>query len=162
MEREVDKLFGITPMNTPQKPQEMVSTTRNAVSNIQKNYELVFAGADGDFDEDFQDVKRNLRDIIRDASDKILKLGLLAEESEKASDFVAYAQLMSAILSANKQLIDIYEAKKKYYTPPKNSFVPETAIQNNTSQNITIEKAVFTGTTADLKKHIEDLRNSKD
>lgn len=139
--REIDEILDIEPIESKNPMMKKAST---ALMQAKENFALI-ASDDPRFNDDFEEVRDNLKEIILEVNDSIRKLSMIAQDNEKASSFAALAQLVTALLNCNKQLLEIYDAKKKYYgevEKPKGE--------------IHVQNAIFTGTTNDLDEYIRN------
>jgi hypothetical protein len=74
-------------------PKDPVTSSRKILDTIQRNYAEVFDFTpDERFNEDFEDVREGLKNLITEMSDIIQKLSLIAQDSEKAAHFTALAK----------------------------------------------------------------------
>ena len=125
-----------------------ISNTRDLIKTVEGNLEKVFDGADDRFVEDFEIIRDNVKEIISDTKRSFKSLSVIARDSEKASDFMALSSLTKTLLDANKQILEMYEMKKKYQGVA--AATPAIGINNSS--------VVFTGTTKDLRNHL--LKNN--
>lgn len=145
MKRDLEDILDIQPID---KTKSVITQTQNALNTVQRNYATVFESKpDERFNEDFEDIRTSLKDLISETSDVVQKLSIIAQDSEKAAHFTALAQMSTTLLNANKQLLEIYSEKKRYHTNRDSS-------KDETSQ-INVQNAIFTGTTNDLKEWIK-------
>ena len=131
--RELEQLLGIT---------SSVPDTETAITKIENNYAAVFDEKDSRFIDDFEIVRDNIMSILTDTKQSVKALNLIARDSEKSTDFIALGNLTKTLLEANRQLLELYEIKKDY-------------AKGSEQKNInigTMNNAIFTGTTKDLKK----------
>lgn len=147
--REIDEILNIEPVDNP-TGNAMVRKANQSLQQVKESYALTVSN-DPRFNEDFEEVRDNLKDIILEVNDNIKKLSMIAQENEKASSFSALAQLVTTLLNANKQLLEIYDAKKKYYEVDHKA--------NGEVGDIHVQNAIFTGTTADLKAYIQSMKD---
>ena len=148
MERDLDKILDIDPL-------DVVSQSKSVVKSAQTNVDLLFQneqGLDERFFEDFEEVKTGVKEIIKEIRDCFHKLSLIAQDTEKASHFSALAQLTKVLADLNKQLIELYDIKKTYITPSRNSK------SDGNTPPMHINNAIFTGTTADLLRTMNELK----
>jgi len=143
--RSLDDILDIEPVENP-SGNALVKRANQSLKEVKESYALTVSN-DPRFNEDFEEVRTNLKEVIMEVNDNIKKLSMIAQENEKASSFAALAALVTTLLNANKQLLEIYEAKKNYYD--------ENAA--NETANINVQNAIFTGTTAELRDYIKTL-----
>lgn len=147
--RDISKLLDI------EEPTKIIQNSKNALQTVRENYAIVFD--DERFGDDFDAVRDNIKTIIDETGGNVSRLSLIASETEKAADFTALAQLTKVLLDANKQLLEMFELKKRYTKEPKN-FSPT----DGGHGTITVQNAIFTGSTKDLLKSIRSEMNSID
>lgn len=142
MSRELDSILNVAPT---------VQNTKQALTTVQNNFDVVFTGeGDERFNEDFEEIRDQLKSLIAEISDNASKLAMIAQDTEKAAHFSALSQMMTVALNANKQLLEIYSERKRYFKPT----------DSKKSDSINVQNAIFTGTTADLRKWIKENSES--
>lgn len=153
--RDLETILDIEPEDKVTAANLSIQKAKDLLSKTESSYNSVFmAGDDQRFYDDFEDVRETVKDIIGEFRSTISKLSLIALDTEKSAHFAALSQMATTLLQANKQLLDIYIAKKKYYDVTKTS-------GPNDQQNspINVKNAIFTGTTSDLKKWIDSNKD---
>jgi hypothetical protein len=155
MERVIDEILNIS--NSPAKT---VEETQILVKQVEQNLATTFQPSetvDPRFEEDFEFTRDSLKELIEEVKKTVYRISMIASDTEKSMDFQAMAQMSTVLLSCNKQILDIYEMKKKYLTKKEVKQVP----QMQPSGNVNVQNAaIFTGTTHELKKFIDGLKNS--
>lgn len=101
-----------------------------------------------DQDEDYRLARRTFRDLINKGNDAIEGIGDLAKESESPRAYEVMATLMKTVADTTKDLFDLQKKTKDLKGGDDNKKLDET--------NVTIDKAVFVGTTAEL---LHQLKN---
>jgi len=101
-----------------------------------------------DQDEDYRLARRTFRDLINKGNDAIEGIGDLAKESESPRAYEVMATLMKTVADTTKDLFDLQKKTKDLKGDDNNKKLDET--------NVTIDKAVFVGTTAEL---LHQLKN---
>lgn len=101
-----------------------------------------------DQDEDYRLARRTFRDLINKGNDAIEGIGDLAKESESPRAYEVMATLMKTVSDTTKDLFDLQKKTKDLKGGDNNKKLDET--------NVTIDKAVFVGTTAEL---LHQLKN---
>ena len=152
MERELDKILNIAPPTTAKEVKDLVT-------KVEENLALalpVSNGLDERFEEEFEITRTNLREIIDQTKKSVYRLSMIANDTEKAIDFGALSQMTTVLLAANKQILEIYEFKKKYLKEEKKvvAAAPTTQVAQG---GVNIQNAVFTGSREDFKKFIAEL-----
>lgn len=159
-ERELDKLLNIAPTAKDITPKQVTEMTEKIEKNLELAFPLeekdeTFPGYDDRFEEEFERTRTDVREIIDEVKKTVFRLSMIANDTEKALDFQALSQLTTTLLSANKQILEMYEFKKKYMTPPRGK---EKTVNTQQVSGVNINNAVFTGTTADLPAFLEQLK----
>ena len=101
-----------------------------------------------DQDEDYRLARRTFRDLINKGNDAIEGIGDLAKDSESPRAYEVMATLMKTVADTTKDLFDLQKKTKDLKGGDDNKKLDET--------NVTIDKAVFVGTTAEL---LHQLKN---
>ena len=143
----LEKILNIKPTYVTDIDKESVAeANQELIEKVEENQAIVFDPKDVRFNTDFESVRDNLNDTIKETKSTLKILTLIAKDSEKASHFTALGQITKVLLDANRQLLELYEIKKKYNE------------ENQSNNNVSIENmnAVFTGTTKDLKKFLDN------
>lgn len=152
-ERELDEIF-----NVPKTIEE----TKEMVKKVEQNLAVTFQPSDNldpRFEEDFEFTRDGLKELIEEVKKTVFRISMIAYDTEKAMDYQAMAQMATVLLSCNKQILDIYEMKKKYMTRKEQKTLPAAAAPTTTTNNV--NNAVFVGTTAELKEYIKTLSDTK-
>lgn len=100
-----------------------------------------------DSDEDYILVRKTLRNLITKGNDAIEEIAQIARANESARGFEVVANLIKTVGETSKDLYALQKTKKDLKEPADNKKLDET--------NVTIDKAVFVGTTADLLKSLK-------
>ncbi len=130
-------------------PPKTIAEAKDMVKKVENNLAQTFAPSDNldpRFEEDFEFTRDNLKDLIGEVKKTVYRISMIAYDTEKALDFQAMAQMATVLLNANKQILDIYDMKKKYLTK-KDVKGPVVPVQQTNIQNA----AVFNGTLGQLK-----------
>jgi len=96
-------------------------------------------------EDDAEFARQNLRDLIEKGNDAADHIISVAKQSDHPRAFEVVAGMLKNLADINKDLLEIQ--KRKQDLQPK--------INNNT-QNLTIDKAVFVGSTAELLKQLKE------
>lgn len=98
---------------------------------------------------DFETARSNILDMIENGQDAMYKLSQIASSSQHPRAYEVYAKLMETMLQANKDLMDL-QVKIREITAAD-------APMNEKAQ--TINNNLFVGSTAELQKMIENVKN---
>ena len=131
----ISKALNLTPMDTDKTVKSLVASAHD---DSAKN--------------DFEMARANIHEVIQNGVYAMEKLSQIADSSQHPRAFEVLAKLMDTMLQANKDLLalqkDIREIDAK-----------DTPI-NDEAKNIT--NNLFVGSTADLQKVIENMRNGNE
>jgi hypothetical protein len=120
----------------PKKEQEVTVNTPHEEDDIKADYNLS---------------RRTFRDLISKGNQAIEGITDLAKESESPRAYEVLATLMKTVADTTK---DLYDLQKKTKDLKDNGKKEETTV--------TVEKAVFVGSTAELLQRVkEEKRNEK-
>jgi hypothetical protein len=127
----------------PPEPKENVATT--AVSTD------VLTTAATQAQEDFEFVRTQLRALVGKGMSKLDEMGELSNELETARGYEVYSVMLEKISGLTKDLYDLHKKKKDLVTEGKRV----------DDSSITVEKAVFVGTAAEMLDRIQDRRKKE-
>ena len=96
-------------------------------------------------EDDAEFARQNLRDLIEKGNDAADHIIAVAKQSDHPRAFEVVAGMLKNLADMNKDLLEVQ--KRKQDLQPK--------VTNNT-QNLTIDKAVFVGSTAELLKQLKE------
>jgi hypothetical protein len=117
----------------PKKEQEVIVNTPHEDDDIKADYNLS---------------RRTFRDLINKGNAAMENLTDLAKESESPRAYEVLATMMRTIADTTK---DLYDLQKK---------TKDLKGENKKDQpNVTVEKAVFVGTTADLLRQVKEKKD---
>lgn len=121
-----------------------VSETKEEKSNIVK----VDVPKDDKTESDFQEVRKNLRNLIATGEEAIEGILKVAQEGDSPRAYEVAATLIKTVSEINKDIIDIHQRMK--------SMEQSKVVQNNTTNN-----SIFVGSTSDLQDLINSARSRK-
>lgn len=101
-----------------------------------------------DQQEDYTLARKTFRSLINKGNNAIEDLTDLAKQSESPRAYEVLATLMKTVGDTTKDLYDLQKKTKDLLTNGNEKKLDET--------NVTIDKAVFVGTTAELLKQIKN------
>jgi len=131
--KKLSELFDVDPIATNV---EIVSST-----------EVVPVKFEDVVETDTEYARRNIRDLIDKGSVAVDNLLQVSKESEHPRAYEVVAGLMKTMADLNKDLLELQKRKKDLQPQLDNA---------SNRGNITVEKAVFVGSTAELLKQIRD------
>jgi hypothetical protein len=129
----IGKALGITPLNSTDK---MVNS-------------IILEAHNDSAKTDFELARANLITVIEDGMSAMSKLGSIADSSQHPRAFEVYAKMMETIVSANKDLLDLQSKIREI----------NAADSPMNEQAQTINNNLFVGSTAELQKVIENIKN---
>ena len=131
--KKLSELFDVDPIATNV---EVVTST-----------EVVPVKSEDVVETDTEYARRNIRDLIDKGSVAVDNLLQVSKESEHPRAYEVVAGLMKTMADLNKDLLELQKRKK--------DLQPQLDSASNRG-NITVEKAVFVGSTAELLKQIRE------
>lgn len=107
-------------------------------------------GVDQNAQDDYEEVRGNLKQIIQDGSDAVEGLSKIAQESESPRAYEVLGGYLKTLADVNKQLMDLHKQRKDI-TPSKGGDGEggEGGVTNNN---------VFVGSTEELQKYLESQK----
>ena len=132
-DKKLSELFDVDPIATNV---EIVSST-----------EVLPVKFEDVVETDTEYARRNIRDLIDKGSVAVDNLLQVSKESEHPRAYEVVAGLMKTMADLNKDLLEL-QKRKKDLQPQLDNF--------SNRGNITVEKAVFVGSTAELLKQIRE------
>lgn len=101
-------------------------------------------------DEDFDNVRMTLQELIKTGSIAISDIHSIAQNNEEARSFEVLATLIKTVSETADKLLDSHEKRKKIRSVEgKKILEPE-------GGGVSIDKAVFVGTTSDLLRQLKE------
>ena len=107
-----------------------------------------------ELEEDMQAARKNLKSIATSAAQAAKAAILLAESGDSAKAFEAVAKMTEAIVTANKELIEIHRTRKETL---KKANTKESLLPTTPQGPVNIEKAVFIGRASDLLRELRQM-----
>jgi hypothetical protein len=132
-DKKLSELFDVDPIATNV---EVVTST-----------EVVPVKSEDVVETDTEYARRNIRDLIDKGSVAVDNLLQVSKESEHPRAYEVVAGLMKTMADLNKDLLELQKRKKDLQPQLDNA---------SNRGNITVEKAVFVGSTAELLKQIRE------
>lgn len=117
--------------------------TNKAVTNI------IASAYNDSATTDFESARSNIHTVIENGQEAIYKLSEIADQSQHPRAYEVLAKLMDTVLQANKDLLELQSKIREI----KNVDEPNNAHAKNVTNNL------FVGSTAELQKVIEDMKN---
>jgi hypothetical protein len=114
----------------------------------QTNIVKVDAPKDDKSESDFQEVRKNLRNLIATGEEAIEGILKVAQEGDSPRAYEVAATLIKTVSEINKDIIDIHQKMK--------AMEQTKVVQHNTTNN-----SIFVGSTSDLQDLINSARSRK-
>lgn len=99
-------------------------------------------------ENDFQYARENLMDVIEKGQEALFDMMDVARQSQHPRAYEVISTLMTTLVGANKDLLDLQSKKKKLLEIDPNA---------NTQQ---VTNNLFVGSTAELQKMLDQRRNN--
>ena len=128
----ISQALGVTPMSQSSTVSNMIIDAHNDSAKT-----------------DFEAARANIYEVIQNGQEAMFKLGQIADSSQHPRAFEVLAKLMDTMLAANKDLMDLQNTIRKINVAD--------APTNETAK--TINNNLFVGSTAELQKMIENIKN---
>jgi hypothetical protein len=147
-DKSISNALGIESTQIEIIPPESSNT---AIVSVEKNNTAASVVEENDdiAEEDFKFVRNKMKELIEKGTLKLDEMGTLASELENARAFEVYGGLVEKISGLSKDLYDLHKKKKETSGIASKSDDPK----------VTVEKAVFVGTTAELLAALKKEKN---
>ena len=124
--------------------------TKTEILEPVKNPKTPISFSSNDSEDDYELARRTFRNLIEQGNLAMEDMKNLARESESPRAYEVFSTMMKTISDTTKDLYDLHKKTKDLKE-----------LNNKTSKldNITVEKAVFVGTTAELLKKVKAEKN---
>lgn len=107
-----------------------------------------------DQDEDYRLVRNTLRNLIEKGNVALEDISTIARQNESARGFEVVANLIKTVGETSKDLYNLQKMKRDLKEPTEGKKLDETSI--------TVDKAVFVGTTAELLSMMKEKEKNND
>jgi len=134
-ENPIDRALNLGPIN---------QTYGKTISSI------ISQARDDSADEDFTFARANIREVIENGTDAIAKLTIIAQQSQNPRAYEVLAKLMDTITNASKELLELQE---------KIRTIDKADVPRNEESKNQVTNNLFVGSTHELQKMIESMRN---
>jgi hypothetical protein len=134
-ESPIDRALNLGPIN---------QTYGKTISSI------ISQARDDSADEDFTFARANIREVIENGTDAIAKLTIIAQQSQNPRAYEVLAKLMDTITNASKELLELQE---------KIRTIDKADVPRNEESKNQVTNNLFVGSTHELQKMIENMRN---
>ena len=130
----IGKALGVSPMTISTTISNMVAEAHNDSAKV-----------------DFETARANILTMIENGQDAMEKLTQIATASQHPRAFEVLAKMMETMLQANKDLMGLQKDIREL----------DSADNPTNSQAKTINNNLFVGSTAELQKMIENVKNGQ-
>lgn len=110
-----------------------------AVAEVSSSKAIVPANVDEDLNDAYQQSKENLQDIIDQGKEAMEEILEIAKQSQHPRAFEVFGGILKNVVDANKELLTIQKQMREMDGKKE-------------TNNTTIDKAIFVGSTAELNK----------
>ena len=121
----------------------------NPLSGTDAVKDMVAHAHDDSAATDFELARANIHGIIENGNFAMQKLAQIADSSQHPRAFEVLSTLMKTMLDANKDLLEIQKRVREI----------QEADQPHSEQAKTVTNNLFVGSTAELQKAIENMKN---
>ena len=144
-EQSMTEIFNIDPLAEPINDTE---TNKKPLATVTPQSPIGNTNLDYDLKDAYEQTKDNLQDIIDQGKEAMEEILQIAKEGQHPRAFEVYSGLLKNVIDANKELLNVQKQMREMENAGKKS-----------TNNTTIDKAVFVGTPQDLNKLLrgEDL-----
>jgi hypothetical protein len=133
----------------------VVSTPSNQLTEQSQALPLIQENKDTEevrIDQDFDNARSNIVDALTTAKLAVEYMFTIAKEKEDPKSFDTLNNLLKNVTEASRQLVDLYNRKQEF-KDRRNKHSPQ-AIESP----VNIQNAVFTGTPAELKDFLKNMK----
>jgi uncharacterized protein YsxB (DUF464 family) len=122
----------------------------NPLTTIDESVKSIVAKAhDNSAKNDFEMARANMHEVIQNGLNAIDKLSQIADASQHPRAFEVLAKLMDTVVTANKDLLELQTKIRDIDAKDAPTNEQAKSVTNN----------LFVGSTADLQKVIENMKN---
>lgn len=139
-EKSMEEIFDVTPTQFPNDPG--INDTNTNKKTLLSTYNA--PDVENDLTDAYQQSRENLQGIIDQGKEAMEEILNIAKAGQHPRAFEVYGTLLKNMVDANKELLNIQKQMREMDGKKKET--------NNT----TIDKAIFVGSTADLGKLLKD------
>ena len=113
---------------------------------------------DEKLDTDFEFARDKMRDLIKKGQEAVDSAIMLAQSGDSPRAYEVVGGMITAIIQANKELIQIHKTKRDTQDTGNAPLLP----REGSGSGVNIERAVFIGKASDLLREIRALTAPKD
>lgn len=155
MTNSIIDALGLNPMDDNKEAKTQIVRRSDAeIVEDKKSTELSQVEERGS--EDYQATKENIRNLIELGNHSITELYQIALSSQDHKDYEALTKMMKTLLDANKDILEVENMDLNIKARKKKERM--NVDEDNEGKSVTHNTIVFTGTTEDMLKQIEQLK----
>jgi len=139
-DKSMSEIFDIEPGSIKEKPSLPVAID----TNVSKGLEI-------DLDADYQESRQTYKELIEKGNQAIDHLLAIASETEHPRAFEVVATLIKNTSEANEKLLNMQKIMREMK-----------GLKSNDNSKVSVDKAIFVGSTAELSKLIKGKREEID
>lgn len=149
----LDEIFGI---DTDEKVEEVEETPKQEIIPAEEHSPAIVEEdeRDRDIDFDYELSRETHRDLLDQGQEALTKLLKVAEESQHPRAYEVAGQMLKNLSDMTDKLMALHEKRKKLEADAKKN--------NQMAGGVSVDKAVFVGTTSDLLKEIKNIKHEID
>jgi hypothetical protein len=132
-EKSMEEIFDVAPSIKTSVVRKETSTDIVEIASISKDLE-------SDLEKDYAESRKTLQSLVRKGNDAIDHLLAIASETEHPRAFEVVATLIKNTAEANEKLMNLQKS------------IRELKGLKNKESNVTVDKAIFVGSTSELSK----------
>lgn len=149
MSDKLNEIFDVDP--------ELVIDASNTTLIVAEPASIVVAEpvhtASDKLEADFESARTNIQQMTKDVTEAAKSAILLAQSGDSPRAYEVVASMLTAIVNANKELVNLHKAKQ--------DAAPQEKMESSEAGGVTIEKAVFVGRASDLLRELRQLQKPK-
>lgn len=146
----LDELFGIEEV----KEAEEEAPSQEIIPAEEHLPAVVEDGRDRDIEFDYELSRETHRDLLDQGQEALTRLLKVAEESQHPRAYEVAGQLLKNLSDMTDKLMALHEKRKKLEA--------DAAKNNQMAGGVSVDKAVFIGTTSELLKEIKNIKHEID
>lgn len=164
MTKSIDEILELeqSKSNNNTLPEIIVEHPKEVLNNTDSvNLPAVIEKTNENEDDDAEFVRNNLKKFLITGTKSLEQLSNFASTGESARTYEVVATMIKALTDTSMQLMQVHKSKaetKRLKDNRSSDPNSETTSTTNTQQNITVESAVFVGTSAELLTHIKETK----
>lgn len=148
-EKSMEEIFDVVPKEAPET-KELLPAEKPVLPIEQKSAPTV-SEFDKQLDKDYEESRNNLKTLVDQGNEAIETLLDIAKESEHPRAFEVVATLIKNTAEVNEKLLALQKSVREMK-----------GMNRRDSGNVTVDKAIFVGSTSELSKLIKNRNKPTD